>query len=183
MGTTAELTERQVSKIFDDDAKARVIRFVEQEGPNLVLCGRIAGIRGVELLRHLKMDEEFSDDFEVAKAIFHQKLEREAYRRAVDGVLENVYNKDGDIVGEKLVYSDRMLEILLKANMPEKYREQHNVNQGAPGVGGVLLVPVKEGKMDEWAERLDKLTQLQQRLRDEQQMKDITPKTDQKTLT
>jgi transposase-like protein len=48
-------------------------------------------------------------------------------------------------------YDTRMLEILLKARRPEKFRERHQVDHSGEVKGGLLIVP---GVMDpdEWAE-------------------------------
>lgn len=65
-------------------------------------------------------------------------LEHKARERAL-GWEEPVYNKDGDVVGTRKVYSDKMMEMLLKAHRPEKFREKfdHQVQHG----GGVILIP------------------------------------------
>ena len=52
-------------------------------------------------------------------------LEDEAQRRAT-GFEEDVYYK-GQKVGTVTKYSDKLMEILLKANAPEKYRERSEV--------------------------------------------------------
>lgn len=62
-----------------------------------------------------------------AKLRFAESLESEAHRRAVIGVKKDVYYK-GDVVGEVTEYSDQLLTTLLKANMPDKYRERVDVN-------------------------------------------------------
>ena len=49
-------------------------------------------------------------------------LEDEAQRRAM-GYEEDVYYK-GEKVGTVTKYSDKLMEVLLKANAPEKYRER-----------------------------------------------------------
>lgn len=53
-------------------------------------------------------------------------LEREAWRRGRDGVDKPVVHQ-GVITTTFKEYSDRMLEILLKAHRPEKYRERQDV--------------------------------------------------------
>ena len=47
-------------------------------------------------------------------------LEAEAYRRALEGVVQPVYRK-GKLVGEVRQHSDRMLMFLLAAQAPQKY--------------------------------------------------------------
>lgn len=55
-----------------------------------------------------------------------ENLEREAIRRAVDGVDEPVYQK-GERVGTIRKYSDVLLIFMLKGAKPEKYRERFEV--------------------------------------------------------
>lgn len=50
-------------------------------------------------------------------------LKREARRRAVDGHDEPVYYM-GQVVGYTKKFSDRLLEVLLKARYPEEFRER-----------------------------------------------------------
>lgn len=54
-------------------------------------------------------------------------LEKEAWRRAFEGVTRTepiMYQ--GERVAEKVIveYSDKLMELMLKANRPHKYREQ-----------------------------------------------------------
>jgi len=58
--------------------------------------------------RWLHLDPTYKAEFEAARERMVGMLEDEAFRRAIDG-------------------SDKMLEILLKANAPEKYRERYNI--------------------------------------------------------
>lgn len=61
-------------------------------------------------------------DDAIAEAI--GKLEREAFRRGVEGWVERgVFDKDGNRVGDVVRFSDRMLELALKRHVPE-YRER-----------------------------------------------------------
>lgn len=50
-----------------------------------------------------------------------------AHERAVEGVEEDVFSPAGKMVGTKRVYSDRLLELLLKADNPEKFSERKQV--------------------------------------------------------
>ncbi len=71
-------------------------------------------------------DERFGADFESARAEAVEHLENEAYRRAVEGVAEPVYQGGGQ-VGTVTKFSDSLLTLLLKANAPDKYRERSSV--------------------------------------------------------
>jgi len=70
------------------------------------------------------------------KSLFRQAMTlRDDYRleaaeealreRAIEGVQEEVYTHGGKFCGTKTKYSDKLLEIHLKALAPEKYAERH----------------------------------------------------------
>ncbi len=107
---------------------------------------------------------------EHAEAMYVEKLEQELHRRGVEGVPrpqmykgEVVHHRDPetgelkkDDTGEPIPvvireYSDRLLELELKARAPEKYRE----NQRSQGddVARVLVVPTQAASVDEWMEK------------------------------
>lgn len=54
-------------------------------------------------------------------------LEREAWRRAREGIAEPVF-QHGKQVGTIQRYSDNLLMFLLKARAPERYRDRVDVN-------------------------------------------------------
>lgn len=70
-----------------------------------------------------KSDPLFAAAFTAAKISFAESLEEEAHRRAVIGVRKPVYYK-GEEVGATQEFSDQLLITLLKANLPDKYRER-----------------------------------------------------------
>jgi hypothetical protein len=86
-------------------------------------------------------DEAFAAQWAEAEAAGTDVLEHEAYRRAVEGVAEPVY-QGGELVGTVQRYSDRLLEFLLRGRRPQVYRD--NVSRveltGADG-GPVELNP------------------------------------------
>jgi hypothetical protein len=51
----------------------------------------------------------------------------EGHRRAVEGVEEPVWSPSGKYLGSKTLYSDKLLEMLMKADSPEKFRERKEV--------------------------------------------------------
>ena len=87
---------------------------------------------------HKEVDPEFRALWEEALEVSIDLLETQARSLAVNGVDEPVY-QNGVLVGHKRRYSEKMLEILLKAHRPEKYRD--NMKIEADVKGGVLVVP------------------------------------------
>lgn len=68
-------------------------------------------------------DEAFQAAYDRARQAATDLLVHEAWRRAVHGVRRKVGWYRGVAGGEELVYSDRLLEVLLKANHPA-FRDQ-----------------------------------------------------------
>jgi hypothetical protein len=83
-------------------------------------------------------------------------LEEEARRRAVDGVLEPVY-QGGEKVGTIRKYSDALLMLLLKGKRPDTFRERHEVtgkNGGPLHTQTDVIVKAKSSLL----EKLDRLS-------------------------
>lgn len=90
----------------------------------------------------MKHDPEYAKVFTEARENAVDALEDEAYRRAVDGMERKKFHNGEPIIdpvtGEQYVereYSDKLLELLLKANFPAKYRERMDLkHEGEVGV-------------------------------------------------
>lgn len=97
---------------------------------------------GVSRQRHYEWlaDPEKYPDYEERFKDAHEqacdRLEREAIRRGADGWDEPVY-QGGKKVGLVRRHSDRMLELVLKARLPDKYRERQSVEHSGPGGGPI----------------------------------------------
>ena len=85
----------------------------------------------------MREDPTYPERFQEARRRSAQTLEDEAVRRAKDGIKKQLFYQGvpirihGDIVYET-VYSDRLLERLLEANDPERFRrniQQTNINE------------------------------------------------------
>lgn len=74
-----------------------------------------------------KNDPEFAEAWLLALEAGNDVLEAEALRRAVDGVDEPVFTQKGELAGHVRKYSDTLLALLLKAHLPEKFRERSEV--------------------------------------------------------
>lgn len=76
-------------------------------------------------------DAQFAADWQAALDVAIDAAEAEAYRRGVEGWDEPVFGRvgkdqDGE-VGTIRRHSDAMLNTILKANRPEKFRERTDV--------------------------------------------------------
>jgi hypothetical protein len=81
-------------------------------------------------------DPGFKSDWDAAIDVATDALEAEARRRALVGVEEPVFHL-GKQVATVRKYSSRLLEILLKAHRPDKFRETINQQHSGPGGGPI----------------------------------------------
>lgn len=102
---------------------------------NVSDAARAAGVDRSTPYRWREAEPEFAAAWDEAIESVMDAMEGEAYRRAVEGVDEPVFGRiakdtDGQI-GTIRKYSDTLMNTLLKAHRPEKYRDK--------AAGGVLL--------------------------------------------
>lgn len=107
--------------------------------------------------------EWFCTMFEIAKEEAADRIEGEAFRRAVEGYDEPVIYQgmtttviDPVTMKEKMLtvrkYSDALLQTLLKGNRPDKYKENFKVEHSGQA-GGVLVVPAAIDPVS-WAQQV-----------------------------
>lgn len=94
---------------------------------NVRMACELAGITRMGAYSARTSDPQFAADWDRVIEDAVDELEKEAWRRAYAGVTRRepiMYQ--GEQVAEKIIteYSDKMMELLLKANRPAKYREQ-----------------------------------------------------------
>lgn len=87
----------------------------------------------------IQRDAVFARAHDLAKAAAGDRLEEEAYRRAVSGIDQEIWHK-GEVVGRKKVYSDTMLAMLLNGALPSKYVRRTQIT--GPGGGPLQVEPV-----------------------------------------
>ena len=101
----------------------------------LAVCGNVkeaclvAGMARQTAYEWRASDEAFAAAWDAALDEAADTMEREAFRRAVEGVDEPVFGSLGNGLGSGEVgtvrkYSDTLLIFLLKAARPEKYRDR-----------------------------------------------------------
>jgi hypothetical protein len=135
------------------EAQKRKHRFIEvlARTGNVSYAAHAAGWRSRNTAYQQKeKDPLFAELWEEAVEISMDALEMEARNRAL-GWDEPIINKDGEVVGHRRVFSDKMMEILLKAHRPEKFREkfEHDHKVG----GGVIVMPAPMSEAD-WEARV-----------------------------
>lgn len=101
-----------------------------RQGIGDIRAFRAAGVEGTrgQIGRLLASDPELADDIARARGRAPELIRDEIRRRAIEGVEEPVFGSLGHqlgsgVVGSKRVYSDKLLEMMAKAHLPE-YREK-----------------------------------------------------------
>lgn len=166
-GEPSIIPTRKAYTYWTDERADKAVAFARQNGSHMGLIAQAAGVSREVLRDRLKNDPSFKDRFDDALEERNLELETEARRRAVAGVTRRKYDKDGNLLEEEQVYSDRLMEKLLEADMPERFRDKSNpFHQGS--VGGVLLIPLvpmeKALSAEDLSKRLEELSVVQDRL-------------------
>jgi len=87
---------------------------------NVSEAARAAQIRRSRVYECRSRDQAFAAAWADALEEAADRLEMEAFRRAVEGIGEDRFFR-GDVVGRVTRYSDRLLMFLLKARRPERF--------------------------------------------------------------
>lgn len=106
---------------------------------NMSRTARVTGISFVNHYQTWRQEPLYAKAFAVARRCAVDLLEEEAFRRAVKGCRRPVFYK-GARCGYVREYSDSVLQMLLRANKPKKYRERHDINQNTSGEVVVRVV-------------------------------------------
>jgi hypothetical protein len=148
MANRVRLTERLRKRFLD----------VLRETCNVSEAARCCGVSRRVAYNHREADPAFRKEWDEAVEETIDKLEREAWRRGVEGV-DRPVTFQGEITATYKEYSDRMLELLLKAHRPEKYKErvenQHTGKDRAPLFPELTDEELVERLMAKCADRRD----------------------------
>jgi hypothetical protein len=117
VGTPRDTTTRARSRFLDTYAKSG----------NVSWAAKQAGIDRHTVYVWQEQDDTFAQAFREADLKATEALEREAWRRASEGIQEPVF-QHGKLVGTIQRYSDNLLMFLLRARAPERYRDRVDVS-------------------------------------------------------
>jgi len=137
--------KRAYTRQFDERAMDLFLEAYAMTG-NITVSSEAAAIAPHTVRMKRDSDPEFSLRFDEAYDEFRSTLEVEGYRRAVEGVLEPVY-QGGKLVGHKRAYSDGLLQTYLKAHHP-KYKDKVAIEGSV--TAGVLVVPGVMTSQRQW---------------------------------
>lgn len=98
----------------------------------VAVAAREAGMSENSSYRLRRTSPQFAAAWEAAIGHASRRLVDIAFDRAIHGSDEPVFNKDGDKVGRRMRQNDRLLMFLLRAYMPERFRNAHRDMASAP---------------------------------------------------
>lgn len=97
-----------------------------------------AGVHRCTFYDWLAVDTAFAADVEMANWAVLERFEREADRRAIEGV-DHPITYQGVVTGHYAEYSDNLLMFRMKALAPDKYRERQSVEHSGPNSGPIRV--------------------------------------------
>ena len=145
-----ELDDLSTSERLSIERRRIFLRSFASRGIVLEGC-RAAGVSRSTVEKWRENSEWFDELYRIAIEEAADRIEAEAFRRAVDGYDEPVIYQgmvtsviDPETGEQRMLtvrkYSDTLMQTMLKGARPEKYRDNHKVEVSGTG-GGVLIVP------------------------------------------
>lgn len=122
--------------------------------PNLGVACAAAGITRPTMYNWGKAgDADYDAAFEVARDLSIKSAEAEAWKRATEGTVEDVYGSLGQgqgsgVVGQRRVKSDTMLIFMLKGAKPDIYRDRVSTEISGPNGGPIPVQEVRSVIVD-----------------------------------
>ncbi len=129
--------------------QSKFLELLAQTG-KVAASARAVGFASTAYLQKLRRDDEdFAEAWGQSVEAAGDVLEEEAIRRANEGTVEEIYYK-GEVVGQKLLYSDQLLMFLLRGNRPEKYNQGGHAGANINVKFGVAVLPMTAASEEEW---------------------------------
>lgn len=138
--------------------KAGFIEHLRKHG-NISAAARSVNVERKAAYDAKQTDLDFAAQWEDAIEEATDALEAEARRRALEGILVESYDKDGNLRSTRMEYSDTLMIVLLKAHRPEKFKERFS---GEVNTKGSLTVDIStpqsraqaEAELREWRKQM-----------------------------
>lgn len=118
--------------------RKKFLEELEANNGDVSVSSRAVSICRSALYDWRRDDETFASAWDDIVESGTARLEREAYRRAHDGVDEPQFYQ-GEVCGYIKRYSDSNLQFLLRGRRPEMYRDNSKVELGGAGGGPAVI--------------------------------------------
>ncbi len=149
-------TSRAATRSKDDPWQPRFIAALAKRGVVLDAC-RAAHVGRATAYEHKAADPEFAKAWAAALEEAADAMEHEAWRRAVEGLVRKKFTRTGEPITDPATgnqyfereYSDSLLQFLLKASRPGKFRETAKVEHSGE-IGVLTPEQIEEKRKERW---------------------------------
>ena len=172
MSDGQSIEKRQKAKVIISEKKKKIfLQHLALTG-KVVASAQAAGyVDSHHLNRMRRNDKDFSARWDEALEVAGDMVEEEAFRRAIEGVLEPVYYR-GEICGYKTNYSDQLLLTMLRKFRPE-YRDKIDVHKTLKHDFGITILPMTAPKPLDWEKNSEFVHENQKQLSEFVSEKDV----------
>jgi len=117
-----------ISKHTPKLRQQKLDKFLEYlaQGVSIAKSIKLTGCSQSLVYNERTSNPEYAKKWDEARCKGAYALEEEAWRRAVEGVPEDIYHR-GQVVGTRINYSDTLLIFLLKGLFPERYSDKRHI--------------------------------------------------------
>lgn len=120
-------------------------------------AARYAGLTISTVYNHRRSNEEFRAAYKIARAARIEVYRAEAKRRAVEGTQRPVFHR-GEQVGTIREFSDRLLEVLLKAEDPDTFGDRKVIEVSvSPMTGTDIMRALEVGRRPDLVMALEQI--------------------------
>lgn len=131
---------------FTPERKKIFITHLEQTGIQAI-AARWAGVSSNCIREHRKEDPHFDLACNEAEEYYHAMCAASILSQARVGMIDEKYNKDGQVISRRVSYETRLRELMLKRARPD-YNETQK--QEMTVVGGAVVVPAPIDSVESW---------------------------------
>lgn len=131
---------------FTPERKAIYLTQLEQHGVQAV-AARWAGVSSGCIRQHRKDDPHFDEACNEAEEYYHAMCAASILNQARVGMIDEKYDREGNVISRRVSYETRIREIMLKRARPDYNDVQ---KQEVSVVGGAVVVPAPIDSVESW---------------------------------
>ena len=129
---------------FDDGAREKYLEAIGQSGLKM-MSAKVAGVTYRAVQNYMAVHPEWKLEVDKAMNVYRDVLLKEAHRRGVKGWVEQpILNKEGEVVGERIKFSDKLLELLVKRVDPISREQVTKVEHSGSAVIASVDIDMKD---------------------------------------
>jgi len=135
MSSAVDIEQEKIDKFIEEivgsglqvNQQGFLIALVECFGI-ITQAAEAAGVAWTSHYHWMKASVEYAACYHLADELAKYRRLHEAYRRASQGVTEDIYYQ-GEVVGQKQVYSDSLLNTIIKGDFKKRYGDSQGTHE------------------------------------------------------